>query len=100
MLPHSATLLGAVNSDLPWPLSRIAGRLRPHSLSDERFDAGSALGHQERFRSPRLSGCGSQSGPLLPKNQAVQTFGSRTQPRAVLCAAEYDEGVYRLHSLT
>jgi hypothetical protein len=33
-------------------------------------------------------------------NQAVQTFGSGSQPRAVLCAAKHDEGVYRLHSLT
>jgi hypothetical protein len=27
-------------------------------------------------------------------------FEAGTQPRAVLCAAKHDEGVYRLHSLT
>jgi hypothetical protein len=26
--------------------------------------------------------------------------GDHSQPRAVLCAAKHDEGVYRLHSLT
>ena len=42
----------------------------------------------------------------VPKRSAaadswgVQTFGSGTQPRAVLCAAKHDEGVYRLHALT
>jgi hypothetical protein len=35
-----------------------------------------------------------------PDNYAVQTLGSGSQPRAVLCAAKHDEGVYRLHSLT
>lgn len=28
------------------------------------------------------------------------TFGSGSQPRALLCAAKHDEGVYCLHALT
>jgi hypothetical protein len=35
-----------------------------------------------------------------PDSYAVQTLGAGSQPRAMLCAAKHDEGVYRLHSLT
>jgi len=57
--------------------------------------------HRERFPPPRLSGgCGFRIGPLLPTIRPRKTFGSGSQPGAVLCAVKDDERVYRLHSLT
>ena len=43
------------------------------------------------------AGVGFESGQLLPIF-TTETFRSDSQPRAVLCAAKDDEGVYRLHS--
>jgi hypothetical protein len=60
-----------------------------------------ALGHQKRFpagKAERRSWVPKRS--LLPTIRPCKFWLTDSQPRAVLCAAQHDEGVYRLHALT